>query len=286
MIVETSVGNGVAQWPGNMPPADDACPLYIAPVGETWVELDGPALKIVQIEKAERLYPLRRLSRIFVQRRVEWSTEALLACAERGIIVVFIDDDGEVTGRLLGRPGERDELYQRLSDFLLLPQAQGMYRWWREDTRRRAANWAGAKLGLSRPLRNPRSCREWINREARRCADEKAAIRTGQWMRSLAYDWMEKHLQDLGFGRQNELGRSGEPALARDLTEILMWYLEPVRIGWLQRRQLAAKRKGQALRAPSRKEMVRLFESHVARVSVRGREITSLLHRWLIHNGE
>lgn len=286
MIVETSLHSGRSRGAGVPPPAADAAPLYIAPVGETWVELDGPALKIVQIEKAERLYPLRRLSRILVQCRVEWSTEALLACAEWGIVVVFVDDDGEVMGRLLGRPGERDELYRRLTDFLLLPQAEGMYRWWREDTRRRAANWAGAKLGLSHPQRAPGRCREWINREARRCVGEKAAIRTGQWMRSLAYDWMEKHLQDLGFGRQNELGRRGEPALARDLTEILMWYLEPARIGWLRRRQLAAMRNGQALRAPSKKDLMRLFESRAVRVSVRGREITTLLHRWLIHDGE
>ncbi len=102
MIVATTVQSCGSRGSGVLPPAADAAPLYIAPAGEAWVELDGPALKIVQIDKAERLYPLGRLSRIFVQRRVEWSTEALLACAERGIVIVFVDDDGGVMGRLLG----------------------------------------------------------------------------------------------------------------------------------------------------------------------------------------
>jgi hypothetical protein len=57
------------------------------------------------------------------------------------------------------------------------------------------------------------------------------------------------------------------------------------RIGWLKRRHLAAQRKGQAVAPPHHRDVVRLFESRATRAAVRGREITSLLHRWLIHNG-
>jgi hypothetical protein len=94
---------------------------------------------------------------------------------------------------------------------------------------------------------------------------------------------MQGHLQDHGLGTDNELGRSGEPALARDLTRLLMWYLEPPRIGWLKRRCLAAARKGEPLRAPGQQDLVRLFESRAVRAASRGRAITSALHRWLIH---
>ncbi len=263
----------------------DARALYIAPEGETWVELDGPSLRIVQLDKAVRLYPLRSLSRILVQRRVEWALEALLACAERGITVVFFDDNGEILARVLGKPGARDEMYHRMNEFLMLPQAEGMYRYWREDLRSKAAHWAGIKLRTPQYARDTAACREWINRQASHYAGGDTATKSHQWLRSLAYDWMEGHLQDLGFGRQSELARAGEPALARDLTEIFIWYLEPAYLGWLKRRWLAARRKQQSLRPPTRRDLVRLFESRAARSAKRGREITSLLHRWLIHNG-
>ena len=267
------------------PPVSDVRPLYIAPAGDTRVMLDGPALCVAQEERAEQLFPLRRLSRIYSAERVIWTSEALLACARAGIAVVFVDDSGEVVARILGRPGERDELYHRLTEFLLLPQAPAMYRYWREDLRRRAAWWAGVKLDVPPTDRAPSPCREWINREAARHAGNKGGERSRQWLGSLAFTWMQGHLQDLGFGLSTELTQAGEPALARDLAGILMWYLEPPRIGWLKRRHLAAQRREQAVRPPQHRDLVRLFESRATRVAVRGNEITSLLHRWLIHNG-
>jgi hypothetical protein len=96
---------------------------------------------------------------------------------------------------------------------------------------------------------------------------------------------MQGHLGDLGFGTNTELAQAGEPPLARDLAGILKWYLKPARIGWLKRRHPAANGKGQAITPPRHRDVVRLFESRATRAAVRGREITSLLHRWLIHNG-
>jgi CRISPR/Cas system-associated endonuclease Cas1 len=40
-------------------------------------------------------------------RRVDWSTRALLACAEHGINVLFISDDGTVRARPSSRPAGR-----------------------------------------------------------------------------------------------------------------------------------------------------------------------------------
>ncbi len=266
-------------------PATDARPLYIVPSAETWIELDGPSLRVQQMDRAERLFPLRRLSRIYTQKGAQWDIEALLACAERGIGIVFFDRDGQVLARLLGRPGLRDELYQRMNEFLLQPQAEGMYRHWYNELRRKAARWAGIKLGFPHGERDPGSCRQHINRQAALYTGPDAGERSHQWLRSLAYDWMEGHLQDLGFGRESELARSSEPALARDLTEILIWYLEPAYLGWLKRRWLAANRRREPVHPPQFIALTRLFESRAARANTRGREITNLLHRWLIHNG-
>lgn len=261
----------------------DARPLYIVPDAETRVDLDGPALCVSREDVAERTFPLMRLSRVYSAEGVAWSSEALLACAGMGIAVLFVDDEGEVVARVLGRPGDRDELHHRLMEFLLLPEALGRYRHWLGSMRGRAAWWAGLKLGVPDARRDPRGCRDWINRAAVRSAGTTAAEQTRQWLRAVAYAWMQEHLQDHGFGADNELGQSGEPALARDLTDVLMWYLEPPRLGWLERRRRSAERKREPLRPPRQADVVRLFENRALRAAARGREITGALHRWLIH---
>lgn len=281
MIVQTSLKTRKQRRADQ--PGTQTCPLYVAPGSDTYVSLDGPALCVSREESAPQLFPLRRMSRVVTATNVGWSSSALLACAEHGISVVFMDDQGEIVARLTGRPGARDELYNRLMEFLLLPQAEGMYGYWIRNYRRRAAHWVGLKLDIAIAHRDPFHCRQHIEQLAKRYAGEAAALNTRQWLRTLAFAWMQAHLQDLGLGANQALGQIGQPTLARDLTEILMWYLEPARLGWLKSRQLAAARKRETLRPPTQREIVQLFESRAIRVSERGREITGTLHRWLIH---
>lgn len=261
----------------------DARPLYIAPGGETRVDLDGPALCITRDERAEQFFPIQRISRIYSGEQAQWSSEALLACAAQGVAVLFVDDDGAIIARLLGRPGIYDSMYHRLSEFLLLPEAIGRYRHWLGGMDHRAAVWAGQRLKLPKSKRDPIACQEMINERAGRYAGERTAERSRQWLRSIAFNWMQSHLLLLGFGAGNELTQSGEPALSQDLTRLIIWYLEPARVGWLKRRWLAAQRKREPVHAPTHADLVRLFESRTTRASARGREITSSLHRWLIH---
>jgi hypothetical protein len=279
MIVRTIAGRQNGQLPAMSP---DARPLYIAAGSDTRVALNGPALCIRREARAEQLFPLRLVSRVHTSTRIRWSTEALLACAERGIGVLFVTDDGAIQARLLGRPGARDELLTRFADFMLLPQASDMYANWLTVSRRRIAAWAGGRLQAPAGARDPRACRAWIEHQAIQYAGSRGAERSRQWLRALAYGWMSAHLNDLGFGHNTELGQAGEPSLARDLAELLMWYLEPPRIGWLRRRFDAARFRHEALRLPRHVDAVRLFESRAARVSKRGRDLTSSLHRWLV----
>jgi hypothetical protein len=262
---------------------EPAAPLYLAPEGEVWVGLDGPALRISRLDSAERLIPLRRIARVYTSPRVDWEQAALLACADTGIPVLFIDDDGRVIARLLGRPGQRDELRNRMVAFLLLPEAPAMLRHWIDRHRQRAARWAEIKLGWRPSTERAAEIRRRVNKTAVRLAGPEGAERSRQWLRGRAYGWMEAHLADLGFARSTELGQAGQPALAADLTDILFWYLEPSRIGWLMGRRLAAERKGEILKPPTYRDAVQVFESARARAAVRGREITGCLHRWLIH---
>ncbi|MBK1704379.1 CRISPR-associated endonuclease Cas1 [Halochromatium glycolicum] len=261
---------------------DEACPLYTAAGSDTRVRLDGRALSIQREARAEQLFPLQRIARVHSGTRVQWSSEALLACAAQGISVVFVDDEGAIAARLLPRPGERDELLHRFQDLLLLPHALDRYGHWLGVSRARIAYWACTRLGAPPGARDPRNGRAWIEHQAQQYAGRRGAERTRQWLRSLAYQWTAAHLSDLGFGHNTELGQAGEPSLARDLAELLMWYLEPPRVGWLRRRFDAARHRGEPLRLPRHVDTVRLFESRAARVLKRGRDITDSLHRWLV----
>lgn len=265
------------------PQDDDARPLYIAPGGDTRILLDGPALCIQRGERAEQLFPLRRLSRIHCAEDTFWSTEALLACARRGITILFVADTGTVVARLLGRPGCHDFLSHRLIEFLLLPQAMGMYQHWLLTYERRVARWTGNRLEIAPSARDPVRCRASLQELAAHYAGAQQEIRTRQWLRGIALGWMQAHLQSLGLGAGSEVAQSGAPPLVRDLAGLLYWYLEPARIGWLKGRWLAAQHKGKEVAPPTHGEVVRLFEAHPTRVATHGREITSHLHRWLIH---
>lgn len=257
-------------------------PLYLMPHTGMRVDLDGPALRVSVPDQAERLFPLVRLSRVYVQGDALWATDALLACADRGVSVLFVDRHGEVLARLLGRPGLRYELHQRFVDFLERPDAEERYRLWCEAMERQAVLWVHNRLGEAEPVACVRDLRAQIEQAAIHLAGREGALRVRQWLRALAFGWMQAHLQDLGFGRDNEHGQDGRPSLATDLSDLLLWYLEPARLGWLNRRFQTAQHKAEPVRAPSRRETLALFQSRETRVGVRGRGLTNRLHRWLV----
>lgn len=262
------------------PPAPK--PLYLMPHAGMRVELDGPALRVTLPEQAERLFPLVRLSRVYVQGGAIWSTEALLACADRGISVLFADRHGEVLARVLGRPGLRYELHQRFVDFLERPDADDLYRLWCDGMERQAVHWLHTRLGEQGPTPSAGALRGRVEQMAAGLAGREGALRARQWLRTLAFGWMQAHLQELGFGRQSEQGQDGRPGLAVDLTRLLVWYLEPARLGWLNRRFQTAQQKAEPIRPPSRRETVAMFQSRETRAAGRGRALTSRLHRWLV----
>jgi CRISPR/Cas system-associated endonuclease Cas1 len=58
---------------------------------------------------------------------VQWRTDALLACANQGITVSFLDDGGAVVASWLGKSGERQFFMQRLADLLSRADGKDIY---------------------------------------------------------------------------------------------------------------------------------------------------------------
>lgn len=123
-------------------------PLYVQGT-ETHVKRDGPALKVVRSGRAERWFPLRRISQVVSSAHVDWSVQALLACAEVGITVSFLDEEGALVARVVGRSGERVELGQRFADFLLRPDWRTLYELWLSAMERMAVRSVVRRSGLT-----------------------------------------------------------------------------------------------------------------------------------------
>lgn len=260
----------------------DRRPLYLDARQSTHVSLDGPALRIRVAGQAERNVPLRRLSRIVTNARAEFTTEALLACADRGITLVFLADDGEVRARVLGTPGERQELRQRLLDLMARPDWRKIYRDWLYAVERQTVNGVRRKLRAPDTIGMPRPLRAWVDAQAIRLSDANIAATTRCWFAELGFAWMLHHGQQLGLGAQSELLQDGWPDLAGDLATVFEWELEPVRLGWLLRRHRWHARNKGRLHAVTRRDMVRLFERNSTRLGRAGRALTNRLHYWLV----
>jgi hypothetical protein len=260
----------------------DRRPLYLDARDNTVVSLDGPALRILVRGQAERSVPLRRLSRIVTNARVEFTTDALLACADRGISLVFLAEDGEVRARVLGTPGERQELRQRLLDLMARPDWRGLYGDWLYAVERQTVISVRRKVRAPEPIGTPKQMRAWTETQALRLSDDDTAAGTRRWLGDLGFAWMLNHGQQLGLGAQSELLQDGWPDLIGDLAGIYQWELEPVRLGWLWRRHHWQARTGGRLREVTRRDMVRLFERNAARLGKAGRTLTNRLHYWLV----
>lgn len=69
-------------------------PLYVERGRPVQIRLEERALQLQNGAQAARYVPLRRLSRLLLHRRTRIESDALLACAEESIPVVFYDDQG------------------------------------------------------------------------------------------------------------------------------------------------------------------------------------------------
>ena len=198
-------------------------PLYIDGNEARHVSLDGPALKVQQPSCAALRFPLARISRVVASGGVSWSTEALLACADAGIVVCFLHANGRPRARWIGRPASRSTFSQHWRDFLDRPDWAERYGNWRTNLRRHAIGFCTMRLGFPHgPLRDLPSMVTPDASEAVPFGRAKSHIY------GLAYARALDELATLGLG-------SGDPSLrtvAPDLAICVQWGLHPDLVAW------------------------------------------------------
>lgn len=198
-------------------------PLYIDGSPGCRVVLDEPALRVVVPDKADQLFPLSRISRVVCKGVVEWSMPAMLACADAGINLLFLQKNGEVRARWLGRGGERQLLTQRLVDLLARADGLQCYENWFLSMQKLAARSFARRMGFV-------EWREVSINELRQRLSLSLSIE-GQHRANLLQGLLHSELLNLlsecGFCSDDEALLSGNLDLALDLSRLLVWDFYP-----------------------------------------------------------
>lgn len=249
-------------------------PCYLVGKPGMWVGLDGPALSVIQPERARQLLPLSRISRIVASGPLELSTAALLACAERGITVTFLDRQGEVRAFMFGESTRRDGLYQRLRDFLDRPDWADRYDDWRRSIDSRARRALCKRLWLLP--------QDWTLAELERRFQDDQAERIGPRQQGFVAGRLygltgalaAERLADVGLGAVQLRAFDERLDLATDLRRWLLLDLQIPLFAWLHRQP-----EGQPL---TNRALVAFFESRTVRLDRLSRGILNRLHGFLV----
>ncbi len=243
-------------------------PLYIDGAFGCRVILDDPALRIIVPDQADQLFPLSRISRVVCQGSVEWSMQALLACADAGIQLLFLENSGGIRARWLGQSGERQRLTQRLIDLLSRTDGPALYANWLLSMEKLAARSCARRMDLcdwrERPVPE-------LHRQIRHALSHNGRHRA-TLIQNILYSELLTWLPECGFERDNEMLLSMELDLAADLSQLLLWdyyiaLLEPD----------AAKCGGNSLQA-----MAELFQQRQERCYKLFRSSINKLHQFLL----
>lgn len=198
-------------------------PLYIDGLPGCRVVLDEPALRVVVPDKADQLFPLSRISRVVCKGVVEWSMSALLACANAGINLLFLEKNGEVRTRWLGRGNARQSLTQRLVDLLARADGEQRYENWYLSMQKLAARSFARRMGLM----------EWrevsvneLQQRLKLSLSDEASFRANV-LQGLLHSELLNWLPECEFCSDDEALLTSDLDLAADLSTLMLWDFYP-----------------------------------------------------------
>lgn len=196
-------------------------PLYVAGGSGVIVRLDGPSLVVEAPERAQRRYPLERLSEVVLCGSVEAGVDALRACAARGIPVGALDAGGRPVGFFVPWRAPAARASVLLENFLQRGDAESRYRDWKRSQERRAMIRALRAAGLQ-PMRHLRR-EEAVEALMAGFVDRRAAARVLRSWLGLAATGVQGRLSEYGLCPTLVAGRRRGVDLPADVTEIVAW---------------------------------------------------------------
>ncbi len=227
-------------------------PLYLQGKTGMRVDYEEPALSITQPDKARQLFPLQRVSRVVVSGAVDWSTSALLACADLGISVIFLNDQGDVRCRCVGSPQTQNSIVSQFEALFERAGSLQSYLNWRIGMERMAVRSAARRLEMTewQTMRTD-VFQQWMKRAM---TDEFYALRLP--LQSFLHSTVLAYLGDFGLNANDETLLEAPVNLPQDLAGLLIWDFYPSLVALAQHQP----------RPPTPQEWVTYYETRQARV--------------------
>jgi hypothetical protein len=226
------------------------------------VLVEGPALRLRRHGIADVFAPLPRLARVVVHGpRVQWRTEALLACLAGGVPVLFLGPRGTLAGALVPvrQPSARADLAALLDAAATAPGLRRRLEDFCRAEERRAilaiARREGADVGASALDLRPAAMRR---RYLETCGAPAAAAALLDLMAGLAGALVAEALARRGVGPQFLMRRTGGFGLAEALGRVLVWRTWPIISSLVA---ISERDPAGALTAAVRRAAIRAFES-------------------------
>lgn len=199
-------------------------PLYIDGSPGCRVVLDTPALRISLANKADQLFPMSRVSRVVCKGVVDWSMSALLACADAGISVYFLEKNGELRARWLGCVTERQSLAQRLLDLLARADGPGLYENWTLAMEKMAVRNFARRIGLPDWREIPVAT---LRRQLVVSLDRERQHRCNL-LENILHAELLIWLPEAGFSGDEDMLMTGQLNLPAFISRLLMWDFYPL----------------------------------------------------------
>ncbi|MGR9046894.1 MAG: CRISPR-associated endonuclease Cas1 [Gammaproteobacteria bacterium] len=243
-------------------------PLYLKGIEGTQVDYEVPALTVSVPNKTRQLFPLIRVSRVVVTGPVDWSMPALLACADAGVAVVFLEGTGEVRGQWLGTRRHRRNLIQLFADVLQRADAGDRYQDWLAGMQRMAVRSAARRLAFA----------DWKDADADRlkawfdASQNRSWDCINRWLQGFLLSSVLQELGSLGLDARSECWRDQRFSLPEEFCSLLFWDFFPALVRWRTRHPAP----------PDHRAVIVFYENRLPRVEQLLRGIVNKWHRWLL----
>lgn len=218
-------------------------PLYIKGATDKKINLDGPALKVIAREQADRYIPLKKISRITSIGRVEWQTEALLACCKRKIPITFMDGKAQIQGQLAppinnSQPINAEQL---LEEYLYDLQSPEKYRQWLQALETQQIAKLPAQYRNNE--HNPEKIKQAIYQKLFPLVIAQKLKAYENKLTALIYEKTSASLLENGISNtHNDLQLRGIN-LSQDIAHLALWQLQKSKITYIKKQHKIAERK-------------------------------------------
>ena len=263
-------------------------PLYLSGELPLRVLRDGPALRVRVQGSADRLFPLPRISKVIVIGQTDWSTDALLACADARITVNFLSGKGDVRGYL--RCPFRSESAVNINQLLELTLEQNYgvesYRNWCNVQFRHARSQLINEAARGYWPDETSIVKRLLEERACHCARAKDIKTLHRQVHGLLTASVTQWLIDYGVNVETSLLEVAQIHIARDWTTILEWRLQNPLLTYLKRRKHSEQRRGGLLPHLGWKDAVSFYESEKENVEKHFHTLLRNFHAYLLEGSK